>query len=305
MFTVPNVPRSFALNGDSLYVAVSQDGVDHLARDWRASERNNQVQPTDRWIGTYMERRRTQTIQNIPSIEWTIRDLKGIRSDRAAYIVLSGPSLPRNLYEHPPRDGDVVIGVNRGAAEFMRAFPGRHIDYLLVADGVVSPDYAYKHWGVRVRATDVVAIVCASPEVADFLGVGGRKPYWFRQAGWGHDATTMGWPMDLPDLEYSFNSGTLALHLADLMGCNPIVFVGCDQALTGGEFHPGEKASEGAHQVLCVPDMHGNWTMARLDQFIAAKKIETWAFILKQYGVKVVNLTGAGIVHRFVEQDRL
>ncbi len=112
--------------------------------------------------------------------------------------------------------------------------------------------------------------------------------------------------MDLPELEYSFNSGSMVLHLADIMGCTTIVLVGCDQALTGGEFHPGQKAPTQYHDdVLVCPDIHGNLTMARFDQFVAARKIETWAWMLREkYGVKVVNLTGAGILKRFVESTR-
>lgn len=239
---------------------------------------------------------------NVPGVRRTIGVLKGrYKADggRAAYVVLSGPSLFRNFKESPPHDDDVVIGVNRGAVEFCGAFQ-RPVDYLLVADGIVSPAYVNRQWG-HIHARRVVANICASPDVTHFSD---REPFWFRAAGWGHEQIAMGVPMDLPELEYSFNTGTMALHLADILGCNPIVFVGCDQALTGGEFHPGEKAAESSHNVIACPDIHGNWTLARIDQFIAARKMEAWAFILKQYGVRVVNLTGAGIVKRFVETSR-
>ena len=108
----------------------------------------------------------------------------------------------------------------------------------------------------------------------------------------------------MPSLEYAFNTGTMALHLADLMGLNPIYLIGADFALTDGMFHVGERARWEDHRnALAAPDLNGELVLTREDQFIAARKMETWAFILKQYGVKVVNLTGAGLLHRFMERE--
>lgn len=127
-------------------------------------------------------------------------------------------------------------------------------------------------------------------------------PYVFRVAGYGHEMSWCGVPPEIPALEYAYNSGTVMLSLAFWMGFTTIRMVGMEMAYTAGEFHPGEAAPVRYHpRAMAAEDIRGNWTLTTEENFVAATKIETWAWLAKKHGVRVVNASGAGIIRRFVE----
>lgn len=130
--------------------------------------------------------------------------------------------------------------------------------------------------------------------------------FYFRPSGLGHEASYTGLDLSLPELEYAFNTGSMVLHLGDYLGCREIVLVGADMALTGGLFYPNQRARvlpKTTYMVLS--DVNGNLTVTSNDMLVVCKKVETWAWLLKKYGVTCVNLTGEGIIGRWFERKRL
>lgn len=295
---VPNIPRLIKQGGDELYEAVVDGDAVHLVRDWRASDGNSQMHQPACWGGRYMDMRLSNVNRNRPRVRRTVKDLVGIKGGRTVWCVMAGPSVVENIrkYREEMRTAGVVIGVNRGAVHYEQE-TGRSVDYWLIADGSITEEMCKRLWGGVPRGTETVGAIWCDPGLVD------ERTYWFRLSGWGHESAYCGVPMGLPDLEYSYNTGTIALHLADLLGAGGINILGCDLSLSNGQFHIGEDALLKDHRnSIVTQDLHGKVTISRYDQFIAARKMEAWAWILKtKYGVTVRNLTGAGILQRHME----
>lgn len=294
---VPIIPRLIQQGGDDLYEAVVDGDVVHLVRDWRASGSNGQIHQPLCWGGEYMDMKLNNVNVNRSRVKYTVTDLVGGDHGRKVWCVMAGPSVVENIRKYGDEmAGDVVIGVNRGAMHYKEE-TAEQVDYWLIADGSITPKMCEALWGGVPRRTKTVGAIWCDPGLVD------EYTYWFRISGWGHEATYCGVPMDLPDLEYSYNTGTIALHLADLLGAREINILGCDLSLPNGQFHVGEEALLKDHRhSLVTQDMKGRVVISRYDQFIAARKMEAWAWILKtKYGVTVRNLTGAGILQRHME----
>lgn len=261
---------------------------------------SRQIHPSPYWNTPYLEMRRLNWLGNRRRVMGGRRlyELVGDGFGREAYIIFAGPSVVRNLVEVEIPSDAVVIGVNRGAVHYEEVC-GRSVDLMILADGSITPGMCVRLWGRVPAAKSFVACAWVNPGMVE--GVSDSELFWMRPSGLGHEMAYTGIPVDLDELEYSFNTGTMGLHLADLLGCLRINLIGADFALTDRMFHKGELAEYKDHlEVIAVPDVDGGITVARMDQFIAARKMETWAYILKQYGVEVRNLTGRGGLKRWM-----
>ncbi|MBI2890141.1 MAG: hypothetical protein HYY13_05080 [Nitrospirae bacterium] len=309
---IPKEPEFMGeIKGDRLYNAMSIGNVNFVCRDWRYSEVSHQIHPPAAWKSTYLDKRRDNVRHN-RTVKHTLRELKGSCAGRSMYVILSGPSVFKNLAEHPPRPDDVVVGVNRGAA--WCPYP---LDFMLVADGVVCRDYIddWKRQALSLpvpqpcaqvppKDTRLLVAQWADPTMNEMFDEDHR--FYFRPSGLGHEASYTGLDLSLPELEYAFNTGSMVLHLGDYLGCREIVLVGADMALTGGLFYPNQRARvlpKTTYMVLS--DVNGNLTVTSNDMLVVCKKVETWAWLLKKYGVTCVNLTGEGIIGRWFERKRL
>lgn len=278
-------------------------GLTYAARDWGVGETGHPLHHPMSWETPYLQRRRANVAENSRQGYETIEVLRGAHTGKEAMIICSGPSARVGLERFPFHEDRLTIGVNMGGVIY-RGETWRKVDIALVADGIVSQGLAEREWGGRMEYDALVACVWSDPGLLREAREMDGGPYLFRVSGYGHEMAYCGVPPELPELEYCFNSGTIALHLADWMGCKTIRLIGMDMAFTAGEFHPGEVARAGAHSASMVTeDIHGNLVMCRVDQFIAARKVETWAWLLAKRGVRVINSTGGGIVKRFVEHE--
>lgn len=253
--------------------------------------------------GPYIERRRENTVANRHRMSSRIDELAGLHSGAPIYVILAGPSVEGNLRVLKERGvprGTIVVGVNRGAVHWNEVM-GEPVDYYLMADGSITPDMCRRLWGRMPVYRRGVFCNWVDPRMVNGLAV-----TWFRCSGVGHEQVYTGTPISLPALEYSYNTGTMSLHLADLLGASEIHLIGADFALPGGMFHSDEVAMFRDHRnAICCEDIEGRLLMCREDQFCAARKMETWAYVLSKYGVKVVNRTGAGQLRRFIQQEPL
>lgn len=308
------------VKGDRLYNAISIDHVNFVCRDWRYSEVSHQIHPPAAWRSAYLDKRRDNVRAN-RNIKRTLRDLRGKYKGRSLYVILSGPSVFKNLREHPPKPGDVVVGINRGAV--YSPYP---LDLVLVADGVVCEDYIKDwraqmsggrrqaagggeeapelDWDRKISNTDIVVAQWADPSLKQVFDE--ERFYFFRPSGLGHEASYTGIDLGLPELEYAFNTGSMTLHLGDYLGCDEIVLVGADMALTGNMFYPDQRARvQPKTTYLVMRDINSLLTVTSTEMMVVCKKLETWAWLLRKYGVTCVNLTGEGIIDRWFERERL
>ncbi|MDI6808974.1 MAG: hypothetical protein QME66_08345 [Candidatus Eisenbacteria bacterium] len=240
------------------------------------------------------------TILNSSRFNDSIDLIIGMNRGAVIYVIFAGPSVEDNLRVLKQRGvprGTITIGINRGAVHW-EAVMGEPVDYFLLADGSITEEMCRRLWGGLPHYRNGVFCNWVDPGM-----VTEALTYWFRCSGLGHEQVYTGTPLSLPALEYSYNTGTMSLHLADFLGASEIHLIGADFALPGGKFHTDEVAYFKDHRnAMCCEDIEGKLIMCREDQFCAARKMETWAYILSTYGVKVVNRTGAGQLKRFMEQ---
>ncbi|MBI2059646.1 MAG: hypothetical protein HYT87_07745 [Nitrospirae bacterium] len=309
---IPEIPEYVGeVKGDRLYNAISIDHINFVCRDWRYSEVSHQIHPPTAWRSAYLDRRRDNVRKN-QTMRQSLRDLKGKYKGRSLYVVLTGPSVFKNLRENPPRPDDIIVGINRGAV--WCPYP---LDFVLIADGVVdAPRLAgwreeartlpipAPEWTDPNRQTRLLMAQWADPGLRALYGE--ENVYYFRPSGLGHEASYTGLDLGLPELEYAFNTGSMTLHLGDLLGCHEIVLIGADMALTGGMFYVNQRAKvQPKTTYIVLADINGNLTVASNEMMVVCKKLETWAWLLKKYGVTCVNLTNEGIINRWFERKRV
>lgn len=281
------------------YVRVERDGSkwDWPARDWRASKRSHQRLSEFAGPIPYNLRRRESIRVNRKRIRRTLDDLRGKHAGATAYCILGGPSALSDLECNPPRPGDVVLGYNR-------TYTYWPLDYLLVADGIVDAK-RHDEWGKPKgeKLPTLIALEWAASDLVDRWPI--EEVYWCRCAGWGNEHSWLGVDQELPELEFILSGGTMMPHLADLLGCTQIVLVGADHAIAGTELYPGvrHQASPNNYYLTCL-DRNGRTVWTTWEMWMAARKLEAWAYAMARYGLRFVNLTGGGIVDRWWEKTR-
>ena len=340
----PVKPRFCGIqDGDHMWEALREDvwednGVKTtylLCRDWRQSQESRHCEEVaaPHLTGPYTERRFANAASN--KVSRRLDELKGSCKGRPAYVMLSGPSLIRNLLESPPPPGAVVIAVNR--AFVFSPYP---IDFFLCSDAVVDRprlndwDASWKppegfpnrpSLNDKLSTSNLLAMQWTDAKLVDRFREGTDRAVFFRKSGLAKDNLIGGIDMTLPGLEVCYFSGTHTLNLADYLGCSRIEIVGGDFAFTGDEFHPGDKRPEsikgspyfytkgieyfgeraGKPIDEAVSDTPTEkLTLTDTHFYVAASKMETWAWLLRRYGVPCVNLTGAGLLNRWFQHRR-
>jgi hypothetical protein len=87
-----------------------------------------------------------------------------------------------------------------------------------------------------------------------------------------------------------------------IMGCNPVIFAGCDFALLG-DYADGGKSEAGKRgEAVAWTDIHGKEVMTYPDYLLHAVNIGMFCDkISAEHGIKFYNASGQGILGAFPE----
>ena len=157
-------------------------------------------------------------------------ELEGRAQGRAAIIVNSGPSLEKNGHLLPQFKGRAVIVTSGSALVFLERF-GVEPDVVIAADPL-----PINRIHLVGRLSERVLLVHDAATDPEFVTAAGGKPV---LANCGHELTKYleGHVGKLGDLLSWGSVTSAALDLALRMGCNPIAFVGMDQAFIDDQHH--------------------------------------------------------------------
>ena len=215
----------------------------------------------------------------------------GPHEGKPAFIVGSGPSLEKNghhLANLDPANG-IVIAVN-GAMKTLPRF-----DYFCTVDWLGAPWWWTGQEEKIKQATAILNWGCA-PELTK-LPWGGVRFY----AQMGNTPPDL-WMRSvfpfLDDLDRGYTSTFTAFHLAVMMGCNPIVFVGCDYAYgTQERNHAGvdDKIPEKMH-LLCEEDINGREIVTSAQMKVFCEHIKAASRFCAEAGCKIINASEEGIL---------
>lgn len=226
---------------------------------------------------------------------------RGPYHGQPAYLVGSGPSLDWNKKHIDRVKNGVVIAVN-GASSMLS-----HFDIFLSLDWK-GADWWWK--GQEEKFQDVIGVLCwgANP---DLFKLPYKEMRVFGQSGkcWWDDWARDLWPW-IVDLDRGFTGTFSAFHLATLMGCNPIVFVGCDSALGDNkEMHLGQNdlPPESA-QMMKALDLNNREVYTTGNYMLQNQHLIGGTFWARQHGLRVINASERGMLYTtngLVEQMKL
>jgi len=199
-----------------------------------------QLKTTDRfgktWVIQGLENARS--IASVPSIEHYVDRFKG----KPAIIVSPGPSLSKNLAQLPALADRVVIIAGTHSLTALHSV-GITPDITMAAD---PGKHAHRIVG------DLKGLALAAMVRHDYFDLPCEQAFTF--AGNGRaDAWLYGGLKEDAALPTGGSVSCSALSMAMKMGCNPIILVGQDLALTDGKYYAAE-SEDGDRTVGALPD---------------------------------------------------
>ncbi|MFA6118491.1 MAG: 6-hydroxymethylpterin diphosphokinase MptE-like protein [Parachlamydiales bacterium] len=96
-----------------------------------------------------------------------------------------------------------------------------------------------------------------------------------------------------PSYETGWNVTTFLIRIAQLMGCNPITFVGLDLSFKKKKYSKGVTKEKDSYQLHQVKDINNNTVFTQKDWIVAKKWIEEFA--LNNPRTKFLNATEGGL----------
>jgi len=209
---------------------------------------------------------------------------------KPAYIIGSGPSLKKNHKELSRVTNGVRIAIN-GAVPLLDEF-----------EIFLTMDWKGASWwsdGQREKLREAIGVLgwSAHPSVFD---IEFKDMMIFSQAG---KCSWDNWIREvfpwMVDLDRGFSSTYCAMNLAVLMGCHPIIFVGCDGCFgadMGMHAAYDDKPSGNEYDIIDHLDMHGKMVKTCMTYFLqnqCLKGASAWA---RLHGVGVFNASEDGIL---------
>ncbi|MFW6129658.1 MAG: 6-hydroxymethylpterin diphosphokinase MptE-like protein, partial [Atribacterota bacterium] len=146
-----------------------------------------------------------------------IHDLKDIYKDRIAFIIGAGPSL--HFQDINPLKNTITIAVNAGIVKADFA------SYFLTDDIDVT---RWSYYAIDLPKLDCNCLFYRDKIKGNANHVSEDRIYWYDHLQWGNgDTRSLNFSKDGPLVGARTSVGT-AVHAAHIMGCNPIVLLGCD-----------------------------------------------------------------------------
>lgn len=216
-------------------------------------------------------------------------DARGPFEDKPCYIIGSGPSLKKNHKELSRVKGGLRIAIN-GAVPLLDDF-----EMFLTMDWKGASWWSKDQHEKLARSVGVIGW-SVNPSV---MTLPFSDMVLFSQAGkcpWDH------WIRDvfpwMLDLDRGFSSTFCAFHLAVQMGCNPIVFVGCDGCF--GEdmvMHAAhdDRPKGAEHDMIKHRDIEGREVDTCVTYFLQNQCLKGAAAWASLHGLQIINATEGGI----------
>lgn len=239
-----------------------------------------------------IKRKTAHTIKNIITNYDHIADSYDIKQHKDKYrdipavVVSAGPSLDKNIAELIDFKG-IVLVVGRALDQVLR--------HKIQPDfvGIVEPEIGiYKTFRGNTN-TDIplLAVTTAYPQVVQDV----RGPIYFLDDGANDIFNT-----SIEEVPIGGSVATLCTSVANLMGCNPIIFVGQDLAYTGNKYHAEGCLREGDSNEIKNTDMnyisiegyYGEQVLSRYDLVSFKKWFEE--FIQLNPDKQFINATEGG-----------
>ena len=225
-------------------------------------------------------------LRDLYSVE---RGGKGPHEGKPCYLVGSGPSLERTAPLLSKIEDGIVIAVN-GAAKMLPKF-----DYFFTVDWKGNPTWWKGNEDKMREAVGILSWSCV-PRLWQTEFKEKRAFGYMGNCAW--DLWTRDiWPW-MDDLDRGQTSMFSAFHLAALMGCNPIIFVGVDMSFTDGKMHAGANDKPwSAQEMFEVKDLRGVPVLTSGEFILYNQHLLGASYWCSIHGVEVVNATDAGIFY--------
>jgi hypothetical protein len=182
-----------------------------------------------------------------------------------AYIIGAGPSLKRNYKELENIENGIVIAQNASA------------QYVKKPDYFTAVDYEGRdHWWKDVDFSETMGIFSLKI-TPDIHKLNFKDKVFMLPTGNDQFCNLHTKHPKLDMVDHGDHTTYSAYHLAYLMGCNPIIFVGCDYAYTDNQMHIDEDLTPDTVECDHNADMKQDFPKCRKCKSVYDKKHDIWS----------------------------
>lgn len=227
--------------------------------------------------------------QNKAQLQGTAMDVKewaGSHQGEPLFICGNGPSLAKTAPMLKTVKNGKILSIN-GSVQTLLA-NGVKPDYWMTADWLCKKEWFDGEW---TRDCQGFIYAGAAPMCLQYPW---KAVHSFNVADSSMSSKAVWEESKGACYQGSFSSLSIALHMAQHLGFNPIVLVGVDLANTDGNVHPGEKAL--AEDDLEAKGIDDKPYKTNIGWVQVASSIRAMVYFMDKAGVVVANCTGAGIL---------